>query len=88
MSSTSIETVVSCVSGEGLWAMTDFPAPLLKTQDWIGKPAALGLRLREVGRFSVPIGDGQPTCLVCWFEGVPGQELGTSKTEVEQLAEV
>lgn len=88
MSSTSIATVVSGVSGEGVWPMTDFPAPLLKTHDWIGKPAALGLRFREVGRFRVPIGDGHPTSLECWFKGVPGQELGTSRIDGEELAEV
>jgi len=68
--------------------MTDFPAPLLKTQDWIGKPAALGLRLREVGRFRVPIGDGQPASFVCWVEGVPGQEDGTSRTDGDRLEDV
>lgn len=85
MSSTSIATVVSGVSGEGVWAMTDFPAPLLKTQDWMGKPAALGLRFREDGRFRVPIGDGLPTSLVCWAKGVPGQEIGTSRTGGDRL---
>lgn len=88
MSSTSIATVDSGVSGEGLWEMTDFPAPLLKTQDWIGKPAALGLRFREVGRFRVPIGDGQPTSLVCWVKGVPGQEDGTSRMDGDRLEDV
>lgn len=88
MSSTSIVTVDSGVSGEGLCAMTDFPAPLLKTQDWIGKPAALGLRFREVGRFRVPIGDGQPTSLVCWVKGVPGQEDETSRIEGDRLVGV
>lgn len=73
MSSTSIAAGASTVSVWGLWAIAARPWPLLKTQDWSGEPAALALRLRVVGLFRVPPGDGQPTSLPCVAEGVPGQ---------------
>lgn len=62
------------------------PWPLLNTQDWSGEPAALALRLRAVGLFRVPPGDGQPTSLPCVAEGVPGQ-LWPSEAGGQILAE-
>lgn len=85
MSSTSMMEGVSATSDCGLWAMAARPWPLLNTHDWRGKPAALACRLRAVGLFSVPTGDGHPTSLVCWAEGVPGQ-LGPSTTEGHRVA--
>lgn len=85
MSSTSITAGISTASLWGLWAIAARPWPLLNTQDWIGKPAALALRLRAVGLFSVPAGDGQPTSFPCGADGVPGQ-LWPSTAVEQRLA--
>lgn len=94
MSSTSIAIGISTASVCGLWAIAARPWPLLNTQDWIGEPAALALRLRVVGLFSVPAGDAQPTSFPCVADTVPepstadGQRLEVVEKDADEEEEL
>lgn len=63
------------------------PWPLLNTHDCSGDPTPLGFRLSAVGLFSVPAGDGQPTTLPWWEDGVLGL-LWDSETSGQTFEEV